>query len=146
MQISRFQVCSRRLLMGAALAACGLALTVGAALPIRAATTAVNVVDFAYEPTAMTVTAGDTVRWTNAGSAPHTVTADDGTFQSETLRTGASFEQTFATAGTFTYTCQFHPQMRGTVVVTAPAPTAVPAGAPPVAEPTPPRTSPGGGY
>jgi hypothetical protein len=61
--------------------------------------------------------AGSTVTWMNSGAAPHTVTADDGAFDSDRLAPGASFSQPFDTAGTFTYHCEIHPQMTGTIVV-----------------------------
>jgi plastocyanin len=79
---------------------------------------AVQVVDFAFEPGTLTVPAGATVTWTNAGSRPHTVTADDGSFDSGRLDPGEQFSQTFDQPGTFTYFCGFHPEMQGSVVVT----------------------------
>jgi plastocyanin len=89
--------------------------------------TAVSIVDFAFQPTSIEVPAGSTVTWTNAGAATHTVTADDGTFDSGQLKPGANFSQTFTTPGTYTYHCEIHPQMTGTVVVTAAAAPAAPA-------------------
>jgi plastocyanin len=79
---------------------------------------AVQVVDFAFEPGTLTVPAGTTVTWTNAGSRPHTVTADDGSFDSGRLDPGEQFSQTFEQPGTITYHCGFHPEMQGTIVVT----------------------------
>jgi len=87
--------------------------------------TTVTIVDFAFEPNAIEVNVGDTVTWTNTGNAPHTATADDGTFDSGTLNNGGTFSHTFATAGTVAYHCELHPDMTGTIViaeVTAPAP------------------------
>jgi len=78
---------------------------------------AVSIVDFAFQPNSSMVVAGGTVTWTNTGQAPHTVTADDGSFDSGTLSPGATFSQTFPTAGTFTYHCNIHPQMTATVIV-----------------------------
>ena len=78
----------------------------------------VEIVDFAFQPATLTVPAGTTVTWTNAGSAPHTVTADDGSFDSGQLDSGATFQQTFDTAGTFSYFCAIHPRMQATVIVT----------------------------
>src|SRR5215207_5859665 len=80
----------------------------------------VQVVDFAFEPGMLTVPAGATVTWTNAGSRTHTVTADDGSFDSGRLDPGEQFSQTFDQPGTFTYFCGFHPEMQGSVVVTEP--------------------------
>ena len=77
----------------------------------------VQVVDFAFEPGMLTVPAGATVTWTNAGSRTHTVTADDGSFDSGRLDPGEQFSQTFDQPGTFTYHCGFHPEMQGSIVV-----------------------------
>src|ERR671912_779549 len=78
----------------------------------------VSVVDFAFEPATVTVPAGATVTWTNTGSRPHTVTADDGSFDSGRLDPGEQFSQTFDQLGTFTYHCGFHTEMQGSIVVT----------------------------
>src|SRR5215216_7756792 len=77
----------------------------------------ISVVDFAFEPGTVSVPAGATVTWTNTGSRPHTVTADDGSFDSGRLDPGEQFSQTFDQPGTFTYHCGFHPEMQGSVVV-----------------------------
>jgi plastocyanin len=88
--------------------------------------TAVSIVDFAFQPASIEVAAGSTVTWTNTGAAPHTVTADNGAFDSGQLKPGATFSQTFTTPGTYTYHCEIHPQMTGTVVVTEAAAPAAP--------------------
>src|SRR5215211_2747651 len=80
----------------------------------------VSVVDFAFEPATLSVPVGATVTWTNTGSRPHTVTADDGSFDSGRLDPGEQFSQTFDQPGTFTYHCGFHPEMQGSIVVTEP--------------------------
>ena len=77
----------------------------------------VGIVDFAFDPSSVAVDAGATVTWTNQGPSPHTVTADDGSFDSGTLNAGASFSFTFASAGTVSYHCTIHPNMVGSVVV-----------------------------
>ena len=83
----------------------------------------VTIVDVAYQPGSILVQAGDTVTWTNTGSTPHTVTADDGSVDSGPLAPRASFSQTFPAAGLFTYHCTIHPQMTGAVTITqAPEP------------------------
>jgi len=78
----------------------------------------VKIAGFAFAPASITVKVGTTVTWTNQDSAPHTVTADDGSFTSGDLATGATFSQTFAKAGTYPYHCNFHSSMKGTVTVT----------------------------
>jgi plastocyanin len=80
----------------------------------------VSVVDFAFEPGTIEVPVGATVTWNNTGSRPHTVTADDGSFDSGRLDPGEQFSQTFDQPGTFTYHCGFHPEMQGSIVVTEP--------------------------
>ena len=56
--------------------------------------------------------------WTNRDSAPHTATAKDrDVLQSGTLNQGATYTQTFDTAGTYDYFCEFHPNMKGVVNV-----------------------------
>jgi hypothetical protein len=81
----------------------------------------VTIVDFSFEPGDLRVPVGTTVAWQNAGTAPHTVTAEDGSFDSGTIAAGSSFSRTFDAAGSFAFTCQFHPEMTGTVVVGADA-------------------------
>jgi len=79
---------------------------------------AVDIKGFAFSPASLEVAAGTTVTWTNSDSATHTVTADDGSFDSGDLANGATFSFTFDTAGTFTYHCNIHPNMTATIVVT----------------------------
>jgi len=90
---------------------------------------AVAVVDDAYQPGSVTVTAGDSVTWTHQGSNPHTVTADDGSFDSGAMASGDSFGHTFQSAGTYSYFCEVHGQsMSGSVTVEAAATEAEPDG------------------
>jgi plastocyanin len=79
---------------------------------------AVEIADFAFAPEASDVKVGDSVKWTNKDGAAHTVTADDGAFDSGNLAGGKSFSFTFEEAGTFAYHCNIHQSMTGTVVVT----------------------------
>jgi plastocyanin len=111
---------SSRIALAVMLAMILLAPTVGTLRPVAAhqdGAVAVQVVDFAFEPGTLTVPAGATVTWTNAGSRPHTVTADDGSFDSGRLDPGEQFSQTFDQPGTFAYHCGFHPEMQGSIVV-----------------------------
>jgi plastocyanin len=78
---------------------------------------AVSIVNFSFQPATITISVGTTVTWTNTASTGHTVTADAGSFKSNTLGPGVTFSQKFATAGTFTYHCSIHPSMKGTVTV-----------------------------
>jgi plastocyanin len=78
-----------------------------------------QIVDFSFSPGALSIPAGSTVTWRNAGEAPHTVTAEDGSFDSDMIAAGGSWAQTFEAPGTFAYVCAFHPDMAGVVTVTA---------------------------
>jgi len=113
-----------------------------------------TIADFAFRPGSITVTAGETISWTNDDAAPHTATADDGSFDTGQLAEGASGSHTFTTAGTFAYHCAIHPSMHGTVTVVAaagsgrsgtaaPAPTPAPATPPTSAPPTATAAAPG---
>jgi plastocyanin len=85
--------------------------------PSGATGDAVSIAGFSFKPGAITVAVGTTVTWTNDDSTGHTVTADDGSFDSRSLAKGATFTQTFTTAGTFAYHCSIHSSMTGTVTV-----------------------------
>jgi plastocyanin len=58
------------------------------------------------------------VTWTNRMSARHTVTADNGEFDSGQLARDQSFSHTFTAAGAVPYHCEIHPFMTGQVTVT----------------------------
>ena len=70
-----------------------------------------------YHPATVEVEAGDTVVWTNKDDREHTVTADDGSFDSGRMAKGKSYSRTFGTAGTFKYGSDPSPRTKGTVVV-----------------------------
>lgn len=95
----------------------GSSLPVASAAPCPPAAASATVQDFEFVPASLTVTAGTTVTWTNQGPSQHTVTADDGSFDSGPVAVGGTFSQTFGTAGTFTYHCNIHQSMTGTVIV-----------------------------
>ena len=90
---------------------------VAPSVPAAGAVSAVGIANFSFTPATITVAVGTTVTWANADTTGHTVTADDGSFKSDTLAPGATFNHTFATAGTFTYHCAIHSSMKGTVTV-----------------------------
>ena len=107
-------------------------------LPPVAGSGDVQIVDFGYTPSTLTVAQGAAVSWVNTGVAPHTVTASSGVFDSGILSRGATFSRTFTNAGTFSYFCTLHPDMKGTILVTGadgapPPPEAPPLPPPPVA-------------
>lgn len=79
--------------------------------------------NYAFAPASLTIKAGTMVVWTNATSAPHTVTTDAGapaTIASDAIpTTGGTFSFTFTMPGTYHYHCSVHPYMTGTIVVTS---------------------------
>jgi plastocyanin len=78
----------------------------------------IAVANFAYAPATLTVQTGDPVTWTNMDDVSHTVTADNDAFDSGSFGAGASFQLTAGPPGTYTYFCQIHPFMKGTLTVT----------------------------
>ena len=84
---------------------------------------AVKLVNTTFTPAQLTVKVGTTVVWTSEDNAPHTVTADDGSFDSGNMKKGDSFKFTFTKAGTYPYYCAYHGAaggggMSGTITVT----------------------------
>lgn len=78
--------------------------------------TAVGIADFAFNPASASVAVGGVVTWTNADSATHTVTFDNGP-DCGRVASGASVSRTFDAAGSFAYHCAIHASMKGTIVV-----------------------------
>ena len=76
-----------------------------------------NITDFEFSPTSVTVNVGDTVTWVNAGPTVHTATGSG--FDTGNLSKGQSGSHTFASAGTFSYICTPHPFMKASVSVVA---------------------------
>jgi plastocyanin len=78
----------------------------------------IAVKNFAFVPANLSVQTGDAVTWTNMDNVSHTVTADNGAFDSGAFGAGTNFQITAGPPGTYTYTCQIHPFMKGTLTVT----------------------------
>lgn len=93
------------------------------ATPAPAAAKAAKSVDaqikgFEYVPTQLTVASGGKVSWVNQDSANHTVTFEDKALKSiGNLRKGQRQSIVFDQPGSYAYVCNYHPNMRGTVVV-----------------------------
>jgi plastocyanin len=99
------------------------------------ASATVTVVDNAYNPHEVNVEQGATVTWNQTGELPHTVTADDGSFDSGEMGPGDSFSHDFSQPGTIAYYCTFHGApggvgMSGTVVVSSGGGNGGPSGGP----------------
>ena len=84
----------------------------------------VNIIDaprpqpkWGYAPAVSKVAAGTWVTWSNNGQDAHTVTAIDGSFDSQNLDPSEGFSWFFDQPGTFQYVCALHPWMTGKIVV-----------------------------
>jgi plastocyanin len=74
--------------------------------------------NFAFDPPALTIKAGQTLTWTNDDVVPHTATADGKTWDSGQMAPGRSYTVTVTKPGTYEYTCSNHPFMRAKVIAT----------------------------
>jgi plastocyanin len=77
----------------------------------------VSISGFAFSPSSLTVSVGDTVTWTNHDAVSHTSTSNTGVWDSGLIGQNDSFMRVFSTAGAFPYHCTPHPQMTGTITV-----------------------------
>jgi LPXTG-motif cell wall-anchored protein len=72
---------------------------------------------FRFSPSSITISTGETVTWTNNGTAPEGHDVSGSGLGSGTLHNGQSYSHTFASPGTVSYFCSIHPFMKGTVTV-----------------------------
>ena len=107
------------MLLAAALAAAMMPAPGGAAT--AQATPTVHIRDVKFVPASLTVAAGTTVTFVNDDDDAHTVTADDGSWDSDGLNQGQHWSHVFAKAGKVAYHCTVHPFMKAAIVVKAPA-------------------------
>lgn len=91
--------------------------TTSASTTVPSQAKTVTIQNMAFTPPDLHMKVGETVTWTNKDTNAHTVTSDQGSFESGSLRNGASFSFTFTSAGTFTYHCAIHPSMTASVIV-----------------------------
>jgi plastocyanin len=83
----------------------------------------VEMLDFTYGPVDITVSAGDSILFVNAGEFQHSATADDGSWDTELYDPGGEATIVFDIPGTYPYYCLLHGTpggngMSGTVTVT----------------------------
>ncbi|MFD5436446.1 cupredoxin domain-containing protein [Kitasatospora sp. NPDC127067] len=78
----------------------------------------VTIRDFSFEPDNFTVGPGAVVTVTNTGTTTHTLTAQDGTFDTGPIAPGAAATLTAPSQpGAYSYHCTFHHFMRGILTV-----------------------------
>jgi plastocyanin len=68
-------------------------------------------------PATLDIKVGDSVVWTNADDRDHSIAAADGSFKSDNLPAGQSFQHTFTRAGIYPYACPYHPREKGVIKV-----------------------------
>ncbi|MEO6508918.1 MAG: cupredoxin family copper-binding protein [Patescibacteria group bacterium] len=78
----------------------------------------VEISDYTFLPSPLKIKVGQTVTWVNRDIAKHTVTDNNGGFESSYFGKGESYTYTFTETGTFDYHCAPHPYMKGTIEVT----------------------------
>lgn len=95
------------------------ALAAPAAMPMSAQLPEQQVVipSRSYDPPLLISVTGQTITWRNLDSTTHTVTADDGSFDSGQIPPGAEYSWTPAHAGKYAYHCSIHHFMHGEIDV-----------------------------
>ena len=89
----------------------------GCSVSSEAAAVTVNIQNFAFDPPEVTAAVGETIGWTNGDSAAHTATTDDGGCDTGNIAANATAGLVFDAAGTYTYHCNVHPNMTGTITI-----------------------------
>jgi plastocyanin len=82
-----------------------------------AAAASVHIAFAALSPVQSDIVAGESVMWTNDSARVHTVTADDGSFDSGGITSSETFSHRFTAAGEAAYHCKLHPFIQGTIGV-----------------------------
>lgn len=82
-----------------------------------AATHTVVIENMQYNPPQLTVHRGDRITWVNKDLFPHTVTAEAKGFDSGSIAANASWHYVAARGGSVSYSCTFHPTMKGKITV-----------------------------
>jgi plastocyanin len=82
-----------------------------------AAATNISAKDDSFDPKSLNIKPGTTIQWVNNGKHVHTITSDNGKFDSGDIQPGGVFRAQFVTPGTYHYHCKHHKGMSGTIVV-----------------------------
>jgi plastocyanin len=77
----------------------------------------IQIKNFTFDPSTITVKAGSAVRWVNKDSVAHKLQFADAGFSTQILGASQSESHIFAVAGVYSYICSIHPSMKGTVIV-----------------------------
>jgi plastocyanin len=83
----------------------------------KAAKHTVVIENMVYTPAELTVNKGDTVVWVNKDFFPHTVTAENSSYNSKDIAAGKSWKYVVKRSGDSKYKCSYHPTMHGRLIV-----------------------------
>jgi plastocyanin len=97
----------------------GAALLLLAAAPASAKVIQIEITKLAFVPEHVTAEVGDTIEWRNADFVDHTAT-ETGEAWDVMIPKDGSGSLLIESPGTVEYFCRFHPNMRGSIEVTAP--------------------------
>ena len=70
-----------------------------------------------FKPASLTIKAGETVIWKNHDIAAHTASDVEGNWDTGELKKNAEGRIVFNEAGTFDYSCAYHPMMKGQIII-----------------------------
>ncbi len=85
--------------------------------PVQTAPNTVAIANYAFGPSAMTVTRGTVVTWRNSDAVGHSATSDGGKWDTGIIPSGGSATVKFDSVGTFAYHCSAHPMMKASITV-----------------------------
>jgi plastocyanin len=80
-------------------------------------TVTVDIHDRTFDPAQLEIAKGTTVTWTNGDTEAHTVTADNGLFDSGVIEPGQYYSTWLGGSGTVPYHSETDPDTKGSVVV-----------------------------
>lgn len=87
----------------------------------------IQIKNYTYDPSDISVKGGSTIKITNNDSVAHTLTADNKSFDTGSIEPGQTVDLVIpSTDGTYGFYCIPHPYMKGKLIVTnspTPAPT-----------------------
>jgi plastocyanin len=98
-------------------AAIGLAACGASAKNAAAPAAQLTIKNFAFSPTPLTAKVGDTITIMNNDTTDHTVTDSGGSFDTGHIAPGTTKTISVTKAGTYSYHCNIHTTMRGTIQV-----------------------------
>ena len=73
--------------------------------------------DYEFFPSKLTVSVGTEVTWVNRDSVPHNTVDGGGAFDTGNLNAGESGSVVVERPGTYSYVCTYHPGMEATLTV-----------------------------